>query len=243
MINIIFSNFFLIFAIFFSNCIFAKNMMFIPNGTYVPLFKDNATTGIRHINEFLIDKYPVTNIEFFTFLLNNPQWDISNVKDIFSDTEYLFNLVEIDNFNSFIDYPVVNVSWFAADAFCNFYSNRLPTLDEWEYVAKSSDFNSNLLLNYKFEYVNIYNMPCNYLNVCGLHGFIWEWVLDFNSVILINSDSEGGNLEEVLYCGATSLTAIDPTDYISFIRFAFRNTLEANYTMNKLGFRCVRNVY
>ncbi len=71
--------------------------------------------------------------------------------------------------------------------------------------------------------------------------FLWEWVHDFNSVILINTDAEGGGLEELLYCGATSANAIDPADYIAFLRFAFRNTLDANYTMIKLGFRCAKD--
>ena len=78
-------------------------------------------------------------------------------------------------------------------------------------------------------------------SIFGMHGIIWELVLDFNSVILLNSDSEGGGLEEVLYCGATATNAINPADYVAFMRFAFRNTLEANYTMPYLGFRCAKD--
>ncbi|MFT6733521.1 MAG: sulfatase modifying factor 1 [Polaribacter sp.] len=36
------------------------------------------------------------------------------------------------------DLPVTNVSWFSADAFCRAEGKRLPTVDEWEYVARSS---------------------------------------------------------------------------------------------------------
>lgn len=230
-------------------------MVFIPEGIYIPLFKDSNVELLEHkVNGFYLDKYQVTNLDYLVFILNNPSWDMLNKKDIFFDNAYLNYWVNIYNFIIYADKPVVNVSWFSSDAFCNFEKSRLPTVDEWEYVGASGAKTINgkneagyyNLLNWYInsnlnDISNIFDMPCNFFGICGMHFFLWEWVKDFNSVILINTDAEGGGLEELLYCGATSVNAIDPSDYIAFLRFAFRNTLDANYTMTKLGFRCAKD--
>lgn len=231
----------------------SRNMMFISDGVYTPLFKiDNGYNSSINIKSFYLDKYQVTNFDYLIFLLNNPMHDINNCREIFIDDLYLTYWNTCCNFELLADKPVVNISWFNADAFCAFFSCRLPLIEEWEYVGNSGEvsLNGKEELSYWNNilqlYINssslkdVFNLPCNFLGVCGMHFFVWEWVYDFNSVILINSDAEGGGLEELLYCGATAVNAIDPSDYVSFLRFAFRNTLEANYTMNKLSFRCAK---
>ncbi len=233
----------------------ANEMIFIPDGFYTPLFKqnNNEKTDI-FIEKFYINKYPITNEEFKSFIKDNPEWSISSIKSIFADRNYLSHWKENEIFADISDKPVVNVSWFAAEAYCNYIKARLPNIDEWEYVASFGDKELNskdpIYLKKVLDWyikgqsktlISRKNMEVNYLGVYGLHSSIWEWVNDFNSVILINTDAEGGGLEEILYCGATATNAIDPSDYMSFMRFAFRNSLEANYTITKLGFRCAKN--
>jgi len=231
-------------------------MVFIPSGEYTPLFKygDESSSNLIFVEKFFIDKYPVTNKEFKDFLINNPEWDIEKASSIFVDKSYLSHWIETD-FERIKNYPVVNVSWFAANAYCSFLGKRLPSIDEWEYVASSSESSPvgkddpGYLQDVLDWYINsqtknlidVKFMRGNYWGVFGMHGMIWELVQDFNSVILLNTDAEGGGLEEVLYCGATATNAIDPADYVAFMRFAFRNSLEANYTMTHLGFRCAKN--
>src|SRR5438309_8545846 len=72
-------------------------------------------------------------------------------------------------------------------------------------------------------------------NRCGLrdlHGLIWEWTSDF----LDSALGEGA----ALTCGAASANAIDPSDYATFMRIAFRASLQPGYTLKNLGFRCAR---
>ncbi len=254
----------IIFFIFFIVCFdsFAKDktdMVLIPSGSYIPLFKygdDVLDDESIDVDSFYIDKYPVTNIDFYSFVKKKPEWDGNNFKLIFADRNYLNHWKNIDSFDEINNYPVVNVSWFAANEYCLYLGSRLPTLDEWEYVASSGkEFrvakdDPSYLHNLLDWYINsqsrgvisIDKMTDNYWGVFGLHGVVWEWVSDFNSVILLNTDAEGGGLEEVLYCGATATNAVDPADYAAFMRFAFRNSLEADYTINTLGFRCVKNI-
>lgn len=245
----------------FVNCIFAniqsKDMVLIEKGGYTPLFKyGESLDTVIYVDSFYMSKYPVTNCEFQNFILLNQDWSVEKVKFIFADRNYLSHWDKSCDMSSICDLPVVNVSWFAANAYCAFIGARLPTLDEWEYVASASndkrcakDDPSYLhtvldwYINYKSNALSsIKNMESNYWGIFGLHGYIWEWVSDFNSVILLNTDAEGGGLEEVLYCGATATNAIDPADYVAFMRYAFRNSLEATYTITNLGFRCVKDV-
>ncbi len=245
---------FLYIFIFCGKC-FGSCMVFIPEGKYIPLFKESNFTSLeKDVSGFYLDKYQVTNFDYLIFVLNNPFWDLLLKKEVFVDDFYLSYWFGIENFITYVDRPIVNVSWFSSDAFCNFYNSRLPSVDEWEYVGAAGvksingknepgyyDLLSLYINTVSSNILNVFDMPCNFYNICGMHFLIWEWVYDFNSVILINTDAEGGGLEELLYCGATSTNAIDPSDYIAFLRFAFRNTLDANYTMNKLGFRCVKD--
>ena len=233
-----------------------QEMIFIKEGTYIPLFKSEniKDEGVK-VNSFFISKYPITNTMFKNFIENNKKWSINNIEKIFADKNYLSHWKE-EKFENIKDLPVVNISWFAADAYCSHIGARLPTIDEWEYVASSSkkeqigkndpNFLQNILDWYLSsqtkKIVNVDLMDDNYWGVSGMHGIIWEWVYDFNRVIILNTDAEGGGLEEILYCGATAINAIDPADYVTFMRFAFRNSLEANYTMSYLGFRCVKDV-
>lgn len=252
---------FLLFSFILVSNLFAINksrdMVLIPKGKYTPLFKygDDLSDDVVHVDSFFIDKYPVTNKDFKQFITNNSKWNVENISNIFADKSYLSHWIESD-FNKIKNHPVINVSWFAANEFCSFIGGRLPSIDEWEYVASASktnpvgkddpaylqdvlDWYINSQTNELFD---VTLMQENYWNVCGMHGVIWELVQDFNSVILLNTDAEGGGLEEVLYCGATATNAINPADYVAFMRFALRNSLEANYTMSYLGFRCAKDV-
>lgn len=44
---------------------------------------------IGSVNAFYIDTYPVTNLEYQQFLVENPQWQKSHLKDRFHDGDYL----------------------------------------------------------------------------------------------------------------------------------------------------------
>ena len=239
----------------YSNDFKLKNdMIFISGGKYYPLFKIKNNYEFIKVSPFYIDKYPVTNYDFYYFLINNPKWNKNNIKTVFADKNYLSHWDEL-KFEDIYYYPVINVSWFTANAYCEFYGKRLPKIDEWELVGSSSKLNPigkndpeylqdilNWYTDDKFNYLlNINNMKKNYWGVYGMNGVIWEWVEDFNSVIMLNIDSEGGELEEFLYCGAAATESIDPSDYVAFMRFSFRSSLQANYTIYTLGFRCVKD--
>lgn len=220
----------------------------INEGSYVPLFKENGDQVDIFVKNFMLDGYPITNIEYRKFIKNNLKWHKNKIKTIFSDNNYLFHWKYRD-FKFIQNSPVVNVSWYACSAYCKLYNQRLPTIDEWEYIAYKS-----LNENYIQKILNWYTKPVksfltsresisdNFLDIHGMNGIIWEWVEDFNSIVIIGSDSEGGDTEQILFCGSASVNSVNPSDYVSFMRFSFRSSLQAKYNISSLGFRCVKNI-
>ncbi len=226
-------------------------MVLVKGGSYMPFIKGQADQV--NVNSFWIDAKAVTNADYQQFAEANPQWSKSQLKQIFADENYLSHWKsEQDGTEHFIELaPVVNVSWFAAQAYCEWLGKRLPKLHEWEYAASAqpeanqsyeslqgiiSDWYSSRLQN-TFEVGSLYR---NTYGAWDMHGLIWEWVYDFNS---ISMNDDGRNQEEMaegLFCGSASLNANDATDYASFVRFAFRTSLKGNYCLRKLGFRCVK---
>jgi sulfatase modifying factor 1 len=78
--------------------------------------------------------------------------------------------------------------------------------------------------------------------VRDLHGLIWEWTSDFNSAIVTGDARGDTGIERQLFCGSGSLGAGDRNAFPAFMRFGFRSSLKASYTVHNLGFRCARDL-
>lgn len=243
---------FIIIVLLFS-CLSAqaeRSLITIKGGSFTPLY-GSAKKKIK-VKEIKIDQWPVTNQEYLNFVKENPSWKKSTVKKIFADSAYLQhwkNDLELGS-RALPDGPVVSVSWFAAKAFCESEGKRLPTVNEWEYVASQPVAGVDI----KELILNWYSRPTpdimpsitsgirNSSGVSSLHGLIWEWTLDFNSAMVTGESRADSSLDKTFYCGAGSEGAADKSDYAAFMRFAFRSSLKGNYTVSNLGFRCVKDV-
>lgn len=229
-------------------------MAIVKKGKYTPLY-GNEFAGVS-VKDFLIDTLPITNKEYLEFVKKYPQWQRSKVKAIFADKNYLAHWKDDTHLgkNSLPNEPVTNVSWFAAKAYCKCQNKRLPTLDEWEYVAmadetkadarKKESFNQYILDWYerpKKEHQQVGNTFRNYWGIYDLHGLVWEWTADFNSV-MINSESRSGGQNKNLFCSAAAVGATDLMNYAAFMRYAFRSSVKGNYNINNLGFRCAKDI-
>jgi len=229
-------------------------MVSIKGGAYIPLYgKDSETVKI---DDFLMDVYPVTNKEYVAFVKKYSKWQKSKVIKLFADGGYLRDwksdtiLGENQKENS----PVTQVSWFAAKEYCECQGKRLPTVDEWEYVAmanktmpdarKQKEYNAFILSWY--EKPKTFNQTIgstfkNYWKVFDLHGLVWEWTSDFNSVLITGESRKDVDTDSNLFCGSAAVNATDLMNYAAFMRYAIRGSLKAKYTMKNLGFRCVKN--
>jgi sulfatase modifying factor 1 len=75
-----------------------------------------------------------------------------------------------------------------------------------------------------------------------LHGLVWEWTSDFNSAIVTGDARGDTGLDRQLFCGAGSAGAKDTGNFPAFMRYGFRSSLKAPYTVHNLGFRCAKDL-
>ncbi|MBY0416015.1 MAG: formylglycine-generating enzyme family protein [Bdellovibrionales bacterium] len=230
----------LIFILFAQICIAkSEGSRIIPQGRFAPLYGIEKNQTDFLIKTFSLDLYPVTMDDFNLFLVKYPEWKKENTRALYADKNYLTKKKYTKRS------PVVFISWFAANAFCESKKGRLPSTLEWEYVAtpKNSTELDKILAWYSRpenddESVEIGKDKANSFGIFDLHGLIWEWTSDFNSVIMTSDNRDDGDKNNGLFCGAGSIGARTREDYAGFIRYSLRSSLEANYTLTNLGFRC-----
>lgn len=237
----------------------SDSMELVSGGDFMPFY--SSTDDSVTVASFYMDKYPVTNAEFLEFVRANPKWRRSQVKSVFAEDGYLKHWAgDLDlgpAADSMENRPVTNVSWFAARAYAKWIGKRLPTLNEWEYAASASDSKPLASRDKKFvqKILDWYSRPNpkimpaigdtepNYHGLHDMHGLIWEWVQDFNTVFISGeSRADEGELKQ-FFCAAGSSAASDADkgNYAAFLRYAFRGSLEADYSVGNLGFRCAKD--
>ena len=144
------------------------------------------------IGSFYLDKYEVTNAKFREFILKHPEWRAARIPRQFHNGNYLKDW----NGNNFpqgkANHPVVNVSWYAAVAFCRSIGRRLPTEAEWEYAARGGLTNKSFpwgdeqvdktRANFVGSGINtttpVGSYPANGYGLFDLAGNVWEFTAD-----------------------------------------------------------------
>ncbi|MCP5537118.1 MAG: formylglycine-generating enzyme family protein [Akkermansiaceae bacterium] len=226
----------------------------IPAGSYVPLYTTDKTP--RKVAAFRLDKTSVTKGQFLAFVKKHPRWQRSKVSRLFADKSYLKDWKSDTDPGNGLDAPVTHVSWFAARAYAQSLGKRLPTVDEWEYVARadstkadatSDDAYTQVILKWYSErpstaMASPESFPPNIYGVRALHGLIWEWNEDFNNAMVTGESRGDSGIERNLFCAGGALTSTDVNNYAAFMRYAFRSSLKGNYTTANLGFRCAADL-
>lgn len=234
-------------------------MTLVPAGRYTPLFRAEKDPKDVPVPRFWLDILPVTNGDYLEFVRVHPKWRRSQVKRIFADAEYLRRWAgDLDpGTNAPVNAPVTHVSWFAAKAYCAWKGKRLPTTAEWEYAAAASPNCADGEKDPEFvrQIRHWYSTPSpeslppvgrgrtNVFGVHDLHGLTWEWVADFNTA-MVTGDARGDTgLDRQLFCGSGSEGAKDTSNFPAFMRYGFRSSLKAGYTVHNLGFRGARSLH
>jgi formylglycine-generating enzyme required for sulfatase activity len=209
------------------------------------------------LKPFQMDRLPVTNADYLSFVKENPRWQKGNAPKLFVDEQYLAHWEGSLSLGANVEgeQPVTQVSWFAARAYCKSKGGRLPTENEWEFVAAASDakWDARQDPSWRKQILDWYAKPnpaklpkvgqslANLYQVFDLHGLVWEWVEDFGSTMMGGDSRDTGGSDRMLFCGAAAVGAGQKNDYASFMRYAFRSSLKARYGGRNLGFRCAKD--
>lgn len=230
----------------------AADYVSLPGGSYRSVIASDASQGLATVEPFSMRVLPVTRGEFARFVREHPAWQRSKVPRLFADAGYLASLAASPAAESDAA-PVTEVSWFAAQAFCESEGARLPTWGEWEFAAAADETRTDARDDpqWRARILSWYARPAttaipavggsaNVYGIKNLHGLVWEWTDDFNS-LLVNEDSRSADDPDKLkFCGAGAINLQQRENYAVLMRVALLSSLKASNSTGSLGFRCVR---
>gem|GEM_PF-3435673 len=177
------------------------NMVYVPAGEFVMggnVYYDERPIHVVNLNAFWIDQTEVTNAMFAAFLTEEGNREESGVTWLDASDEDAQIHLEENSWQTdpgYEDYPVVEVTWYGANAYCSWAGRRLPTEAEWEKAARGTDRNiypwgndppTADLLNFNDNVgsatkVGSYPNGASPYGALDMAGNVWEWVADRHS--------------------------------------------------------------
>jgi formylglycine-generating enzyme required for sulfatase activity len=231
-------------------------MCLVPAGQFT-MGSENGDDDERpvhtvYLDAFYMDKYEVTNARYAACVADGactPPHEMSS----FTRSSYYGN-------PQYADYPVINVDWYQAQAYCAWRGARLPTEAEWEKAARGTDgrtypWGNNAptcsLANFDpargnscvgdTSAVGSYPAGASPYGIYDLAGNVWEWVADWydeNYYAVSPSRNPTGP-------SSGSYRALRGGSWNSsedFVRASYRNGNVPDSWYNNIGFRCTRSL-
>jgi formylglycine-generating enzyme required for sulfatase activity len=212
-------------------------------GLTKPLYLDEHPKRRIVLPRYAIDRYEVSNADYLRFIQSEerpppPHWKGERFPQ------------EKER------YPVVNVNWFEADAYCRWIGRRLPTEAEWEKAARGPDGNlypwgnrfdetlGNVSLAGRGGAAPVGRFPGDrsVYGVYDLAGNVMEWTADWYKAYP-GSDYTDRNFGEAFKVARGDAFGGGGGHYYLavFSRLTFRQNVPPEVRYEFLGFRCARD--
>lgn len=234
-------------------------MLYVPEGEF-SMGTDNgepeeSPAHTVFLDAFWIDQTEVTNKMFANFL--NAQTEQSQIPDWVDTNDEDLQVQRVDSawqaVAGYADYPVIEVKWAGAAAYCAWRGEgtRLPTEAEWEKAARGTTDNLYAwgndidcsLANYgtcegSTVRVGSYPSSASPYGALDMTGNVVEWVLDwyaagyYQKSPAANPTGPASGEQRVLRGGSWD----EQTDYQ--VRVTFRYTQPPDDSLDDGGFRC-----
>ena len=244
-------------------------MLFVPDDTFMMGSTDEDTDAEDNekpahevaLDAFWLDSTEVTNAQYVAFLNEMGNQEEEGVTWLDSADDDV-RIEEIDGVfqaqDGFADHPVVEVSWYGAQAYCNWVgtdviSTTLPTEAQWEYAARGStatiypwgDEFDGTLLNYsgnndfdRTAPVGSFPDGASWVGALDMAGNVWEWTADWYDA---NYYEDSPTENPIGPDEGTYKVLRGGSWYNSqpFVRSASRNYYTPDFTNSDFGYRCV----
>jgi formylglycine-generating enzyme required for sulfatase activity len=234
----------------------AAEYVALPGGRFTSVLPADGKVAPAQVAPFRLRTELVTNGEFLAFVKTHPAWRRDRVAPILADARYLTQWAGVDVLGGQIlpRQPVTRVSWFAAQAYCASEQARLPSWYEWEFAAAADANRRDARADpaWRESILGWYSRPSNaalpqiggVANVYGVrdtNGLVWEWVDDFNALMVAGDSREQGDPDLLKFCGAGAISLQEKENYAVLMRIAMLSALKAADTTNNMGFRCAKS--
>lgn len=224
-------------------------------------YKDEQPIHSVRLSDFSISKYEITNAQYALYM---NAIGASNNGSV-NGTEYL----DMDDIHVQIkftggrfivtkgkeNYPVIEVSWYGAKAYSEYYGGRLPTEAEWEFASRGGNRSkdctyagSNTIDDVTWYEGNtsgplprthaIGTKKANELGLYDMSGNVWEWTNDWYDKSYYRS-SPTNSPQGPLSGTRRVIRGGDWRDAANYCRVAFRYYNGPENTGYALGFRLV----
>ncbi len=238
-----------------------QDMALVEGGTFMMGSKqgdyDEIPVHKVELKSFYIDKYEVTNAQFCKFLNEKGNKFEGGSYWLEIDDEDC-NIIEVDGVfkpkPGFENNPVIEVSWYAANAYAKWCGKRLPTEAEWEYAAGGGSKSRNMKYagsnvatdvawfdsNSDGKTYPIGQLKANELGIYDMSGNVWEWVSDWYAEDFYEESPKknptGPPKKDFKVLRGGSWVSVEDEVRISRREYAYPYS---TYYLN--GFRCAKN--